>query len=122
MQLLIAVGLACTALAIPMASFLRWSLVALAMTAVATGCGSDEADQPSPTRTIAFLRAVPNASSSEPILLRELQANGYDQGRHLATQGRIGGPDHTVTRQLSCTKNSIWLNRPSANGLASDCV
>src|ERR1700755_2091775 len=32
MQLLVAAGLACAALAIPMASFLRWTLVALALT------------------------------------------------------------------------------------------
>ncbi len=44
MQLLIAAGLACVALAIPMASFLRWSLVALAVTAISSATHDVAAD------------------------------------------------------------------------------
>ena len=44
MQLLVAAGLACAALAIPMASFLRWSLVALAATAISSATHDVAAD------------------------------------------------------------------------------
>ncbi|HVT28285.1 MAG TPA: hypothetical protein VHE81_09755 [Lacipirellulaceae bacterium] len=44
MQLLVAAGLCCTALSIPLASFLRWSLVALAGVAVASATHDIAAD------------------------------------------------------------------------------
>jgi PAT family beta-lactamase induction signal transducer AmpG len=44
MELLVAAGLACVALAIPMASFLRWSLVALAVTAISSATHDVAAD------------------------------------------------------------------------------
>jgi PAT family beta-lactamase induction signal transducer AmpG len=44
MQLLIAAGLACTALSIPLESFLRWSLVALAVVAVSSATHDVAAD------------------------------------------------------------------------------
>src|SRR6478609_1212354 len=44
MQLLVAAGLACAALAIPMASFLRWTLVALAVTAISSATHDVAAD------------------------------------------------------------------------------
>ena len=44
MQLLIAAGLACTALAIPLDSFLRWSLVALAAVAISSATHDVAAD------------------------------------------------------------------------------
>src|SRR6478672_2617569 len=44
MQLAIAAGLACAALAIPMASFLRWTLIALAVTAISSATHDVAAD------------------------------------------------------------------------------
>jgi PAT family beta-lactamase induction signal transducer AmpG len=44
MELLVAAGLACAALAIPLASFLRWSLVALATTAISSATHDVAAD------------------------------------------------------------------------------
>jgi MFS transporter, PAT family, beta-lactamase induction signal transducer AmpG len=44
MQLLVAAGLACTALAIPLDAFLRWSLVALAMVAISSATHDVAAD------------------------------------------------------------------------------
>lgn len=44
MELLVAAGLACAAMAIPMVSFLRWSLVALAVTAVSSATHDVAAD------------------------------------------------------------------------------
>src|SRR3954447_233023 len=44
MELLVAAGLACAALSIPLASFLRWSLVALATTAIASATHDVAAD------------------------------------------------------------------------------
>ena len=44
MQLLIAAGLACVAMSIPLVSFLRWSLVALAVTAVSSATHDVAAD------------------------------------------------------------------------------
>lgn len=44
MQLVVAAGLACAALAIPMASFLRWTLIALAITAISSATHDVAAD------------------------------------------------------------------------------
>lgn len=76
---------------------LRW-VAGLALAVVLTACSNDDPE----VHTIAFLRAVPGAPSTEPALLEELRRAGFVQGRNLevlALDPDIAHPDEASARQ-----------------------
>jgi putative ABC transport system substrate-binding protein len=63
----------------------------VALTAVACGDGSNDAERLEGHATIAFLRAVAGAPSTEPAIVAELRAAGFVEGRNLTILA--GDPD-----------------------------
>lgn len=61
----------------------RLAAVALVAALLASGCGADDADVAQPDVSVAFLRAVAGAASTEPSFVATLRAAGYVEGDNL---------------------------------------
>jgi putative ABC transport system substrate-binding protein len=61
----------------------RLAAIGLAAALLAVGCGSDDAVESRPDATVAFLRAVAGAPSTEPSFVASLRSAGYVEGDNL---------------------------------------
>lgn len=70
-------------------------LAVAALVVVGAACGGDDRAAPE-SKTVAFLRAVPGAPSTEPSFVNELRTAGFVEGRNLtllASDASIAFPD-----------------------------